>query len=97
MDLSNALEMQLTSTRVSRPSDLQAQEVSTVTSGQSQSLPHVTNVHLEVAPSFSLALDRTANDLNSETTDRLVTGSMSLGSAVCKVRTVDTSHWQALN
>ncbi|KAL8169879.1 UNVERIFIED_CONTAM: hypothetical protein K2H54_059121 [Gekko kuhli] len=48
-------------------------------------MPHVTDVQLEAVPSFSLALDRTANDLSSETTDHLVTGAMSLGSAVCKL------------
>ncbi|XP_077177849.1 tripartite motif-containing protein 66 [Paroedura picta] len=83
--LSNALEMQLTSTRTSKSSDLQAQDVSTVTSGQSQSMPRITDVQLEAAPSFSLAFDRTGNDLSSETTDHLVTGAMSLGSAVCKL------------
>ncbi|XP_060118455.1 tripartite motif-containing protein 66 [Heteronotia binoei] len=83
--LSNALEMQLSSTRVSRSSDLQAQDASSVTSSQSQSMPHVIDVQLETAPNFSLALDRTANDLSSETTDHFVTGAMSLGSAMCKL------------
>ncbi|XP_054825965.1 tripartite motif-containing protein 66 [Eublepharis macularius] len=83
--LSNALEMELSSTRVSRSADPQTQDVSTVTSGLSQSMPHVTDMQLEAAPSFSLAMDRTANDLSSENMDHLATGSMSLGSAVCKL------------
>nr|XP_056706683.1 tripartite motif-containing protein 66 [Euleptes europaea] len=83
--LSNALDMELSSTRASRSSDLQTQEVSAVISGQSQSMPHVTDVQLESAPSFSLALDRTTNHSSSETTDHFATGAMPLGSAVCKL------------
>ncbi|XP_048342151.1 tripartite motif-containing protein 66 isoform X2 [Sphaerodactylus townsendi] len=82
---SNALEMELSSTRVSRSSDLQTQDASAVTSGQSQSVPHVPTVQLEPAPCFSLALDRTINDSSFENTDHLSTGAMSLGSAVCKL------------
>uniref|UniRef100_A0A670I6K7 RING-type E3 ubiquitin transferase n=1 Tax=Podarcis muralis TaxID=64176 RepID=A0A670I6K7_PODMU len=89
---SNALDMELSSARVSKSVDSQAKEISTVTSGQPQSMPYTSDVQPEVLPSYSLALDRTTNDLNSDALSHLATGGVPLGSAVCKVRTVD-SRW----
>ncbi|XP_061466306.1 tripartite motif-containing protein 66 [Rhineura floridana] len=88
---SNALEMELSSARVSKSADPKAKEISMVTSGQSQSMPNASNVQPEVLPSYSLALDRTTNDLNSDTIDHLATGSLSLVNTVCKLESEEFS------
>ncbi|XP_034975595.1 tripartite motif-containing protein 66 [Zootoca vivipara] len=82
---SNALDMELSSARVSKSADSQAKEISTVTSGQPQSMPYTSDMQPEVLPSYSLALDRTTNDLNSDALSHLATGGVPLGSAVCKL------------
>lgn len=89
MDFSNALEMELSSTRLSKPADLHVQDGSAITSGQSQNLPHISDVQLEGIPSYGLSLERTT-DLSSDTASHLATGGLPLGNAICKVKTVDT-------
>ncbi|XP_062973319.1 tripartite motif-containing protein 66 [Elgaria multicarinata webbii] len=81
----NALEMELSSTRVSKSADPQAKEISTVISGQAQSMPNTSDVPPEAVPRYSLALDRSTNDLSCDNIDRLASGGMPLVSAVCKL------------
>ncbi|XP_053141296.1 tripartite motif-containing protein 66 isoform X2 [Hemicordylus capensis] len=84
---SNALEMELSATRAFRTADSQAQEVSPAVPGQSQSMPNPSDVQPEAVPGYSLVLDRTTNDLCSDTINHLTTGGMPLVSAVCKLET----------
>ncbi|KAJ6665137.1 hypothetical protein lerEdw1_005368 [Lerista edwardsae] len=83
--LSNALEMELASSRAPRSADPQAQDLSTVTSDQFQGMPNTCDVQPEVVPGYSLVLDRTPRDLSSDSIDHLGTGGMPLMSTVCKL------------
>uniref|UniRef100_A0A8D0HIH9 Tripartite motif containing 66 n=1 Tax=Sphenodon punctatus TaxID=8508 RepID=A0A8D0HIH9_SPHPU len=82
---SKALEMELSSTRLSRSVDPQMQDASPVTASPSQSMPHASNVQPEAVPSYGLALDRATNDLNAETTDNFEAADGILGNTKCKV------------
>ncbi|KAH1171944.1 hypothetical protein KIL84_007562 [Mauremys mutica] len=88
---SNPLEMEPSSTRLSRSVDPQMQGVSTVTLNQSQNMHHASDVQPESVPSYSLALDRATNDLNPWTTDNLATGDLLLGNTKCKLENEDFS------
>nr|XP_020645619.1 tripartite motif-containing protein 66 [Pogona vitticeps] len=86
---SNAVEMDLSSARISKSADLQAKEISTVTSEQSQSMPSNTNGTLEVVPGYSWTLDGTTNDINPDPTDHVTTSGIPLGNTVCKLESDD--------
>ncbi|KYO22061.1 tripartite motif-containing protein 66 isoform B [Alligator mississippiensis] len=88
---SNTLEMELSSTRLTRSADPQMQGVSAVTFGQSQSMPHASDIQPEPVPSYSLASDRAINDLSPGTTNNLATGDVLLGNAKYKLENEDFS------
>ncbi|XP_042300409.1 tripartite motif-containing protein 66 [Sceloporus undulatus] len=85
----NALDVDLSSTRFSKSSDPQTKEISSVTSGQSQSMPTTSDVPPEAVPHYSLALDRSTNDLALNKIDHVTTGGMPLVSTVCKLESED--------
>uniref|UniRef100_A0A8D2L785 Tripartite motif containing 66 n=1 Tax=Varanus komodoensis TaxID=61221 RepID=A0A8D2L785_VARKO len=94
---SNALEMELSSARLSKSADTQAKEISTVTSNEAQSMPNISDVSPEAVPHYSLALERTTNDLSAENIDHLASGGMPLVSAVCKVRMLESEEFGSMN
>lgn len=97
MGFSNTLEMELSSTRLTRSADPQMQGVSAVTFGQSQSMPHASDIQPEPVPSYSLASDRAINDLSPGTTNNLATGDVLLGNAKYKVRIANMPNYFTAN
>ncbi|XP_019375155.1 PREDICTED: tripartite motif-containing protein 66 isoform X1 [Gavialis gangeticus] len=88
---SNTLEMELSSTRLTKSADPQMQGISAVTFGQSQSMPHASDIRPESVPSYNLASDRAINDLSPGITNNLATGGVLLGNAKCKLENEDFS------
>uniref|UniRef100_G1KJM6 RING-type E3 ubiquitin transferase n=1 Tax=Anolis carolinensis TaxID=28377 RepID=G1KJM6_ANOCA len=84
----NAVDMDLSSARVSKSSGPQAKEISSITSCQSQNMPVTSDVPPKIVPNYSLDLDRNKNDLVTNNIDHIATGGMPLLSTVCKVRTL---------
>ncbi|KAJ7344438.1 hypothetical protein JRQ81_000388 [Phrynocephalus forsythii] len=82
---SNAVEMDLSLTRVSKSAEVQAKEISSVTSEPFQSMPKTTDGTLEDVPGCSLSLDRTINGISPDPTDHVTTSSLPLVTSVCKL------------
>nr|XP_060623273.1 tripartite motif-containing protein 66 isoform X2 [Anolis sagrei ordinatus] len=85
----NAVDMDLSSARVSKSSGPQAKEIPHVTSCQSQNMPISSDVPPKIVPNYSLDLDRNKNDLSTNNTDHIATGGMPLLSTVCKLESED--------
>ncbi|XP_074853797.1 tripartite motif-containing protein 66 [Carettochelys insculpta] len=89
--LSNPIEMEPSSTRLSRLVDPQIQGVSMISLSEPQNMLHASDVQPKSVPNYGLALNRTTNDPNSWTTDNLEMGDVLLGNTKCKLENEDFS------
>ncbi|XP_070619745.1 tripartite motif-containing protein 66 isoform X2 [Erythrolamprus reginae] len=87
----NILEVDLSSSRATRPADSQVKEICSATPSLSQNVPHVSEVLPESVSTYNLSLDR-PRTLSSENMEHLAIGGIPLVNPVCKLENEEFNH-----